>query len=452
MPAAATHPMRGARPTRAAGPPRCAARRSAAATLARAAATRPPAPASTELPQPPPPLVLGAVEALFKVRPLFDAATRRARATIIERAAAIGVDWSAETSALRAAEGDWEGAIARCVDEGTRAAGGRSLRGLAYPSYYTVPFHAYPQGNLSLDAALEVGVASASVHATVFASSPSSSSSSSSAGAAAPSAPDPRGDDRLRSGYSSACLSLLRELESEGLLSFAVPSPAADDEEGGEQQAAAGTAPAAATLRVVDFGAATGLSSLELARALGPSSHVTGVDLSPHFVAVGRVEMARRRLAAAAAPAPAGAAAPPPHERVSLLHGAIEDTGLPGASFDVVSMCLVAHELPRAATRDALREARRLLKPGGALCLMDMDPLSPAFRRIYSNPFALAAFKSTEPWLTEYVSLDALAAVADAGFDGASVRARACSPRHRAIVATAPLGDGGRRGGGQAAR
>lgn len=382
-------------------------------------------PASSELPQPPPPLVLGAVEALFRVKPLFDAATRRARATIIDRAQAIGVDWEGEKAALRAAVQSWDDEIARAVEEGTlAAAGGRagtSRRGLSYPSYYTVPFHAYAEGNLSLDAALEVSVAAASVHATVFAPPPAPSSSA----APPPPPPDPRGDARLREGYMAACLSLLRELEAEGLLSFEVPS----------SDPALPSAPPQ-KLNVLDLGAATGLSSLALADALGPSAQVTGVDLSPHFVAVGRVEMARRRLAETLATTTTTATAA--SQRVALFHGAIEDTGLPSASFDVVSMCLVAHELPRSASRDAFREARRLLKPGGAFCMMDMDPFSAAFQRIYSSPFALAAFKSTEPWLTEYVSLDALAAVADAGFVGASVRAAPCSPRHRAIVAAAP--------------
>jgi SAM-dependent methyltransferase len=352
--------------------------------------------------------VLGAVEALFKVPPLFAAAKTKARATIVERAAAIGVDWDSEVRELRSSVQDWDAAVDAVVQE--RLGGG----GTSYPAYYTMPFHAYERGNLDLGAALEVGCAAASVHATVFSASKDD-------------APDPRGDERLREGYTSAALRMLRELESEGRLSFSVPNRGA------------GTGAAAAPLQVADFGAATGLSSLELAKALGPGAQVTGVDLSPHFVAVGRVEMARRRLLQSAAVGSSDdAATDDAASRVRLLHGAIEDTSLPAASFDVVSMCLVAHELPREVTRAALREARRLLKPGGAVMMMDMDPFSPAFRRIYGNPFALAAFKSTEPWLTEYVALDALAAVADAGFVGESVRAGACSPRHRAIVAAVP--------------
>ena len=47
-----------------------------------------------------------------------------------------------------------------------------------------------------------------------------------------------------------------------------------------------------------------------------------------------------------------------------------------------------------------------MLKGGCDACLQEMNPVSPGFQRVFANPFAYAAFKSTEPWLLEYVSLD----------------------------------------------
>jgi ubiquinone/menaquinone biosynthesis C-methylase UbiE len=44
---------------------------------------------------------------------------------------------------------------------------------------------------------------------------------------------------------------------------------------------------------------------------------------------------------------------------LTLLHRKAEDTHLPAGSFDVVSMCLLAHELPQHATQAILREAYR---------------------------------------------------------------------------------------------
>jgi hypothetical protein len=40
-----------------------------------------------------------------------------------------------------------------------------------------------------------------------------------------------------------------------------------------------------------------------------------------------------------------------------------------------------------------------------------MDPAAPAFSRIFGNVFAFTAFKSTEPWLIDYVTLDLHAAM-----------------------------------------
>jgi hypothetical protein len=46
-------------------------------------------------------------------------------------------------------------------------------------------------------------------------------------------------------------------------------------------------------------------------------------------------------------------------EPLSIMHRKAEDTRLPAGSFDVVSMCLVAHELPQHATKAILKEAHR---------------------------------------------------------------------------------------------
>lgn len=124
-------------------------------------------------------------------------------------------------------------------------------------------------------------------------------------------------------------------------------------------------------------------------------------------------------------------------ERLALLHAKAEDTGLPSSQYDLVSMCLVTHELPQAATHAILQEeAYRLLKPGGIMAIMEMNPATPAFQRIFSNPFAYTAFKSTEPWLEEYVMLNLHAAMLGAGFE--SPLQADNTPRHMTVVARKP--------------
>ena len=64
---------------------------------------------------------------------------------------------------------------------------------------------------------------------------------------------------------------------------------------------------------------------------------------------------------------------------------------------------------------------------------MDMNPRSNFFQEFSANPFAFAAFKSTEPWLDEYFSLDLEMTLSEVGFERVSVREN--SPRHRTVVA-----------------
>ncbi len=123
-----------------------------------AAAATTPARDVPALAAPPNPALVSLVEALFRFPPLFRVARDKARATIVSRGDAIGLDWNGELEALRAVP-DWEARLATATD--AAAAG-------SYPAYYTQPFHAYEQGNLCWDAALEFALSAAAVHAPVM--------------------------------------------------------------------------------------------------------------------------------------------------------------------------------------------------------------------------------------------------------------------------------------------
>ena len=77
-----------------------------------------------------------------------------------------------------------------------------------------------------------------------------------------------------------------------------------------------------------------------------------------------------------------------------------------------------------------------MLTPFMVLSLQEMDPASEGFQRIFANPMAFAAFKSTEPWLLEYMALDLPAALQDAGFR--SVLKSSSTPRHFTMIAVKP--------------
>ncbi|HCF28347.1 MAG TPA: SAM-dependent methyltransferase [Cyanobacteria bacterium UBA11049] len=231
---------------------------------------------------------------------------------------------------------------------------------LKYPDYYCCSFHAYDRGNLSWEAAWEVEVAAHAVHAGIWQD----------AGAA--------GDSRLRSSYHDILKSQI----------------------------------AVAPKDILDLGCSVGMSTFAL-QALYPQAKITGLDLSPYFLAVADYNSQASNA------------------EINWVHAAGEATGLPDASFDLVSIFLVCHELPQSATRQIFGEVRRLLRPGGHLTIMDMNPQSQIYAKM--PPYILTLLKSTEPYLDEYFSLDIAQTLVEAGFKTPSIASN--TPRHRTIIA-----------------
>jgi SAM-dependent methyltransferase len=234
------------------------------------------------------------------------------------------------------------------------------------PEYYRAAFHAYPEGNLCWEAACEAEQATASVAMRVW---------------AAESLGPEAAQERMRSAIFAA-------------IEPSLPPRVRD---------------------ALDVGCSVGLGTRALQRWLeareGAAVAVEGLDLSPQMLAVARVLDPEGTIRA-------------------WHHAAAEDTGLAAGSFDLVTLQLLCHELPAEATRAVLREAARLLRPGGVVAMVDQDPESPLIRRM---PAPLATLlKSTEPYLAEYFALDMAAALREAGFR--DIRREACSPRHRVML------------------
>ena len=239
------------------------------------------------------------------------------------------------------------------------------------PPYYRARFHAYAQGNLCWDAACEAEQATDSVALRVWKEEKQLSPEAA--------------QQRMRNGIYAAI---------EPSLSGPVRN-------------------------VLDIGCSVGVGTLALDDWLeqhGHSGvHVSGLDLSPQMLAVAKVRDAGGRIKA-------------------WHHRAAEASGLPAASFDLITAQFLCHELPGDASRAVLREAKRLLRPQGVLALVDQDPEAEVIRAM---PPALATLlKATEPYLEDYFRLDLPAALAEAGFT--AIRRVASDHRHRVLVATCP--------------
>ncbi|WP_271252644.1 class I SAM-dependent methyltransferase [Pseudanabaena sp. Chao 1811] len=297
------------------------------------------------------------VNGILAISPLFNIAKQRARKMMIERAESMGVNWRQIVADLQ--KQDLDGELAKVQNPNVK-----------YPEYYLKHFHAYEEGNLGWLPATEVEVAAYAVHSRIWNDAE----------------PPVKGDSRLRQSYI--------DIVKEKLLN--------------------------APQDILDIGCSVGMSTFVLHNAY-PQAKITGLDLSPHFLAIANYNTRTKHPELIES------------QQINWIHAAAENTGLPDASFDFVSCFLLFHELPQDATRQILREIRRVLRPNGYFTLMDMNPYSDIYLKM--PPYILTLLKSTEPYLDQYFSFDLAAELVAAGFEAPSITAN--TPRHRTVIAKA---------------
>ena len=222
---------------------------------------------------------------------------------------------SAESTGL-----DWAASVRALQDDGTcsqanvDAVVAENEPPVAIPAYFQQPFHAYDDGNLCWEHATEQSLASAAVGARNL-----------------PGLPPEEGEEIFRGAWERELRALLPD------------------------DCGAKTAGAS----IVDLGCGSGASARRLLGAFPSAASCVGLDLSPHMIVVGRSLLRRAAFSDA---------------RLRLVHGDAAATRRPSASADLVSLCLVLHELPAAATDEILAEANRVLKPGGHLARWTRQP------------------------------------------------------------------------------
>lgn len=148
---------------------------------------------------------------------------------------------------------------------------------------------------------------------------------------------------------------------------------------------------------VVDLGSGAGFDAFLAARRVGPSGRVVGVDMTEAMVEKAR-ENARRGG----------------FSNVEFRLGTIEALPLPDAFADVVtSNCVINLSPDKSAV---FREAFRVLRPGGRLCVSDIVLAAPLPPEIQGSVEAYAGCIAGADLLEAY-----LARIAAAGFAGVEV-------------------------------
>jgi ubiquinone/menaquinone biosynthesis C-methylase UbiE len=247
------------------------------------------------------------------------------------------------------------------------------------PTWYRqAPYHAYQDGHLSWEAALEIELAGAAIGARNM---PTAGRD---------------GETTFRNAFTDALLAA-------GASVWSTNEPSK-------------------VVTILDVGCGTGTSTRRLARQF-PQPHVrlVGIDLSPYYV-----RTARRLLELA-----------PTTEtnaeqlwvcnitldhRISYQWGNFGDeltatgtafttsrstketemwTAQPN-SVDVVNIQFVWHEVPLPVALAMIRQAHGVLKSGGQLWVCEMDFQAPAYRAQRSNPLLYSLLRATEPYLDDY--------------------------------------------------
>jgi ubiquinone/menaquinone biosynthesis C-methylase UbiE len=136
--------------------------------------------------------------------------------------------------------------------------------------------------------------------------------------------------------------------------------------------------------RLLDVACGTGRFLREV-KANYPRLHVTGLDLSPHYLSVARRELA-------------------PWSRTRFVEGMAEAMPFAGAEFDVVTCIYLFHELPPPVRRAAVAEIRRVLRPGGTLIFV--DSLQTGDEPDYDGTLELFPVAFHEPFYESYLRED----------------------------------------------
>ena len=114
---------------------------------------------------------------------------------------------------------------------------------------------------------------------------------------------------------------------------------------------------------VLDLGSGAGLDVLLSAKRVGPGGHAYGVDMTDEMLALANANRAKAEI-----------------RNATFLRGTIENVPLSDASVDVViSNCVINLAEDKRAV---IKEAFRVLRPGGLFAVADMVELDPLDERL----------------------------------------------------------------------
>jgi len=138
---------------------------------------------------------------------------------------------------------------------------------------------------------------------------------------------------------------------------------------------------------ILDVGCSVGVSSEYLYNSYKNVNSITGIDLSPYFLSISILKAIQKNLP------------------INYYHKMAESTKFEDCSYDFIVCNFLLHEVPYESSKLIINELYRILKPGGVLAIVDLDPKNVKNKLIVSE-FRKWAFEVTEPHISEYYKTD----------------------------------------------
>lgn len=131
--------------------------------------------------------------------------------------------------------------------------------------------------------------------------------------------------------------------------------------------------------KVLDVGCGTGALLLTAAERVGDTGSLHGIEPSAEMRAHAQHKARSQGIA------------------MEVVDGSADNIPYPSDSFDVVFCTLAFHHLPRSVRQDAIREMRRVLRPGGVAVIVDWQRPTSFLRALASPLFLVYLLHSLGP-------------------------------------------------------